>query len=89
MIRLNVELQIPVVVTNAKDHCDIYVPDFKITVHGCDFVDAMANTILKASSIYYYNLERNIAFSLDTTYTEAEKLCKGKNMFATFATLTR
>ena len=89
MIKLNCDLQIPVVVTTNKTRCDIYVPDFNITIHGKDFVEAMASTILKASSIYYYNLERNIAFDLNTTYAEAEALCKGRNTFATFATLTR
>ena len=89
MIRLNCDLQIPVVVTTGKDKCDIFVPDFDMTIHGRDFVEAMANTILKASSVYYYNLERNITFNLNTTYQEAEALCKGRNSFATFATLTR
>ena len=51
MIKLNCDLQIPVVVTKNKTRCDIYVPDFNMTVHGKYFVEAMASTILKASSI--------------------------------------
>lgn len=81
------DIQVPVVVTNDKHHCDIYVPDFGLTIHGIDFVDAFSNAILKVSAIYYYNLDRNLQFEMKYTYQDAENLCK-KNQFATYIGLT-
>ena len=83
-MKISSELQIPVIIDHDRMHCDVYIPDFDITVHGKDYVDAISNAILKASAIYYYNLERNLRFDLKTTYAMAEKMCKTKTSFATY-----
>lgn len=89
MLHIKQDLQIPVVVTQDKSGtCDIYVPDLEVTIHGKDYVDAVASAILKCSAIYYYNLERNLKFKFSTTYVQAEKMCKHKNSFATYIGLT-
>lgn len=89
MISVDPNLQIPIVVTTAKSgKCDIFIPDFQMTVHGFDYVDAQANAILKASAVYYYNMERNVAMELKETYMSAQKHCKKKNSFVTFMQLT-
>ena len=81
-------IQIPVVITHDANHCDIFIPDLSMTIHGQDYVDAISNATLKASAIYYYNLERNLRFELTTTYADAEKLCDAKGSFATYIALT-
>jgi len=87
--RIRKDFQIPVVITHTKHKCDIYVPDFEVTIHGDDYVDAISNAIMKISAIYYYNLERNLTINLTTTYADAEKLCNNKrNSFATYIALT-
>ena len=83
-MKINSDLQIPVVIYHDKERCDVYIPDFEITIHGRDYVDAISNAILKASAIYYYNLERNLRFELKTTYTMAERMCTKKGSFATY-----
>lgn len=83
-MRISSELQIPVIIDHDSKHCDIYIPDFEITIHGHDYVDAISNAIFKASAIYYYNLERNLKFELKTTYQMAEAMCKKKSSFATY-----
>lgn len=88
MISLRNDIHIPVLVTSMHDACDVYVPDLNITVHGKDYVDALANAMLKASAIYYYNKERNLSFPLETTYEQVEKMCKGRKQFATFIELS-
>ena len=89
MIRIDTNLQIPIVVTTDKSGaCDIFVPDFKMTIHGSDYVEAQAEAILKASAIYYYNLERNVKWELKETYDSATKHLKKKNSFVTFMGLT-
>lgn len=89
MFQFKKNIQVPVVVTTYKGgKCDIYIPDLNMTVHGIDYVDAQANAILKCSAIYYYNLERNVKFSFDTTYADAEKMCINDNQFATFVSIT-
>ena len=50
-LHVNSDLLIPVLVTKSKKHCDIYIPDLDITIHGSDYVDAISNAILKASAI--------------------------------------
>lgn len=87
MLKINSDLQIPVVVT-PKAGCNIYIPDFKMTVHGENYVEAFADAIFKASAIYYYNLERNLKFQLNTTYEAAEQMCTEKGSFVTFICLT-
>lgn len=89
MSELHVEnnLAIPVLITKKRNSCDIYIPDLAITVHGEDYVDAIANAILKASAIYYYNLDRNLQFKLTHTYADVEAMCRHKQ-FATFINLT-
>ena len=89
MLEINVDLTVPVLVTLEQDGCSIYVPDLNITAHGEDYIGAMANTIMASSAIYYYNLERNIKFEFKTTYAQVQDMCKGKNQFATFASLTK
>lgn len=83
------DIQVPVVITHDNKHCDIYVPDFDITVHGHDYVDAISNAIMKVSAIYYYNIERNVQFEFKTTYAMAENISKRiKGSFATYIALT-
>ena len=83
------DIQLPVVITHDSTHCDIYIPDLDITVHGRDYVDAISNAIMKASAIYYYNLERNVTFELKTTYNDVECICKKMHgSFATYIALT-
>lgn len=89
MITVDKNLQVPIVVTTAKSgKCDIFIPDFQITVHGFDYVDAQANAILKASAIYYYNMERNIQCELKETYASSQAYCTKRNSFVTFMQLT-
>ena len=33
--------------------------------------------------------ERNLKFEFKTTYAQVQDMCKGKNQFATFASLTK
>ena len=87
-LHVNSDLLIPVLVTKSKKHCDIYIPDLDITIHGSDYVDAISNAILKASAIYYYNLDRNLRFEFKYTYADVERLCKSRGQFATFINLT-
>ena len=87
-ITIKKDLQIPVVIQHTKTMCEVYIPDFSMTVHGTDYVDASADATMKASAVYYYNLERNLRLELKTTYTEAEAMCKAKGSFATFICLT-
>jgi hypothetical protein len=83
------DIQIPVIITHDKKHCDIYIPDMDITVHGHDYVDTLSNAIMKASAIYYYNLERDLKLVLNTTYAQAEKLCATrKGSFTSYIGLT-
>lgn len=77
------DIQIPVVIMHTKMYCDIYIPDMEITIHGRDYVDTISNAIMKASAIYYYNLERNIQIQFTTTYQQAESMCK-RGAFASY-----
>lgn len=90
VIRLDKNLQVPAIVTMSGDKCDIHVPDLKITVHGQDYVEAMANAMLNVSAIYYYNHDRNIPIQLTKTYAEVEReACNRRNgSFATYLSLT-
>lgn len=90
IIRLDKDLQLPAVVTFIGDKCDIDVPDLGITIHGQDYVEAMAKAILNVSAIYYYNHERNIKMSLTKTYAEVEKMACARHdgSFATYVGLT-
>ncbi len=81
------DVQLAVVVEHDSKHCDVYIPDLKITVHGDDYTDALANSMLKASAIYYYNLERNLKFDLKTSFKEASSMCKKSNQFVTYINL--
>lgn len=90
MIRIDENLQVVVVVvTQGKQGCSFYIPDFNVTVHGIDLLEAQANAITYASAIYYYNVERNVEFKLDATYESAHKHCKTKKSFVTFIPLTK
>lgn len=88
MIEMNKDLQIPVVITHTDKYCDVFVPDLNITVHGRDYVDAIANAIYNASAIYYYSLERDLQITLDTTYEEAMEKRKSKQDFVMYVCLT-
>lgn len=80
-------IQVPAVCKQLKDgSIDVYVPDFSLTTHGEDFIDALAKANLCCSAIYFYNLERNVKYPLTTKYDDAEKLCDNKS-FATFICL--
>lgn len=84
----NNELHVVCIITQTKQSCDVYVPDFKITAHGIDFVEALANAILSTSAIYFYNRDKNVTIKLKTSFEDAEKMCENKNQFATVLTLT-
>ncbi len=81
------DVQIPVVITHDSRKCDVYIPDLNMTVHGDDYVDAIANAILKASAVYFYNLERNVKFELNTTFGQASSMCRDSSQFATYIAL--
>lgn len=81
------DIQVPVVVTTPGNRCDIYVPDLEMTIHGSDYVEAFANATLKASAVYFYNLERNLKFDLKTKFTQASNLADKVNGFATYIKL--
>lgn len=82
------EIQIPIIIKPGKTQCDIYIPDLDMTVHGTDYVDAIANASMKASAVYFYNLERNIALEFKHTYASVEELAKkNKRWFATYIAL--
>ena len=81
-------IQIPVVITHDTNYCDIFIPDLHMTIHGIDYIDALANAHLHASAIYFYNIERNVKLDLKTTYADAERMCKRNGSFATFISLT-
>ncbi|MCM1218624.1 MAG: hypothetical protein NC548_29395 [Lachnospiraceae bacterium] len=89
MVKIDNDLQIPVVVSQAKSgKCDIYIPDMKITIHGEDFLEAWAEGVQKASAIYYYNVERNVKLVLKETYDSCHKYLGRGNCFVTFMPLT-
>ena len=87
-LHVNSDLIVPVLVTKRLKHCDIFIPDLDITIHGSDYVDAISNAILKASAIYYYNLDRNLKFEFSHSYADVERMCKSRGQFATFINLT-
>lgn len=78
------QVQVPVIITHKRKSCDIYIPDFEITVHGKDYVDTLASAIMTTSAVYYYNLERNLKMSLTTRFEDAEKLCTHASSFVSF-----
>lgn len=81
------EIQVPVVITTPGTRCDVFVPDLEVTIHGSDYVEAIANAILKASAIYFYNLERNLQFRFETSFAKASAIADKKDGFATFIKL--
>lgn len=82
------DLQVPVVISHNRNKCNVYIPDFNMTVHGIDYVDTLARAIASASAIYYYNSDRNLKMNLTTTFAQAEAMCKSDGSFATFICLT-
>lgn len=88
MIQTSKDIQIPVIVTPAKDTCTAFVPDLNVTIHGRDVVESLALCINYAGAIYFYNLERNSKLNLSTTYEAAEKLCKNRKSFVTYIGLS-
>lgn len=80
------DIQVPVIITRGRKGCDIYIPDFNMTVHGVDYVDTIAAAIMCCSAVYYYNLERNVHWQLNTQYAQAEALAR-KKKHGSFATL--
>lgn len=81
------DLRIPVIVKATGKNCDVFIPDLSMTIHGSDFVEAMANASLKASAIYFYNFEKNIEFKLSTEYDQAVSMCTEPNQFVTYICL--
>ena len=82
---LRKDIQIPVVIQRDNRHCDIYIPDLDMTVHGRDYVDTISKAIMTASAVYYYNLERNLQIKFKTPYAEVEKMClKHHGSFASY-----
>lgn len=79
--------QIPVIIRSVGKACDVVIPDFNITVHGKDFIEAFATAASTVAAIYYYNLDRNVEIQLNTTYAEVERKCSAKNEFPTFLPL--
>lgn len=80
-------IEIPVVVTQLKDGYSVFVPDLSMKVYGYDYIDAMSSAILKASAVYFYNLERDLHFDLKTKFAEAEQMCTDGHSYATFIAL--
>ena len=85
----NKDIQIPVIVNTVKNGFTVDVPDLNISVNGASLLEALGRAISYCSSIYYYNLDRNYMYKLNTTYEEASKLCKGKSSFVTFIALIK
>ncbi len=81
---------IPIVVIEHKHlGFEIYSPDFDMSVYGKDYITAIASATHKMSAIYFYNLERNYQFELNSTLEDAEKLVgRHTNMFSSYTTLT-
>ena len=48
------EIQIPVIIKRDNKSCDVYIPDLDMTIHGDDFVSAIANASMKASAVYFW-----------------------------------
>ena len=90
MVVWDSSVHVPVIVESSDNHCDIYIPDLEITIHGSDYISAIANAVLKCSAIYYYNLERNLPFNIKKSYAEVEELAlkRGKGCFATYMCLS-
>lgn len=92
MLRAREDIQIPVIVESRKDgRADIFIPDLSLTIHGSDFVDGLAKASLRGSAIYYYNKERNLPITLETTYEDAQRICDseyGRNAFVTYVCFT-
>lgn len=83
------EIQVPVIVKRLSSGCDVFIPDLQITIHGQDFVDAIANASMKASAVYFYNYERNTKLPFTKTYAEVDAMSRRhKNWFTTYIALT-
>lgn len=80
---------IPIVVIEHKHSgFEIYSPDFDMSVYGKDYITAIASATHKMSAIYFYNLERNYKFELNSTLEDAEKLVgRNTNRFSSYTTL--
>lgn len=88
MVSWNSETQVPVVVTPKVDRVSIYIPDLEMKVYGHDYIEAIANAVLKCTAVYLYSIEHNIPFELNMKYAEVESLCEEKGSFATFMCLS-
>lgn len=78
--------QIPVIVSPTDDACDVYLPDMRVTVHGDSYTDAMAQSSIVASAIYYYGLEHNVPVNFSTTKEMLDDMCSEQS-FSTFLEL--
>lgn len=89
-IRFDKNLQVPAIVTMTKVGCSVDVPDLNITIHGRDYLEALANAMLNVSAIYYYSHEHNLSMNLSKTYQEVEAMAFARNdgSFATYLGLT-
>ena len=88
-MKVNNEIQIPVIATPTKKACEVLIPDLNLKVEGRDLVEALALSISYVSAIYYYNIEHNCKFDLNTTYEQAESMCKSKHSFVTYIGLVK
>lgn len=82
------ESHVPVTVKLNKDtSCDIFIPDFHVTVHGHDYIDAMANAACLVNAVVYFNEEHNITTPLDTSYDDVQRLCENDDRFPSYIRL--
>ena len=82
------EAHVPIAVKLKKDTtCDIYIPDFHVTVHGQDYIAAMANAACLVNAVCYFNEEHNITTPLNTTYEEMQEMCANDDRFPSYIRL--
>ena len=81
------ETHVPVVVTPQRDgSVDLYIPDMEVTIHGKNYVDVYAKTVMVMTSYSYFCVERNIDFSFKADYSEVEAALTKKRRNKSFAT---
>ena len=90
MVTWDKETRVPVIIQTGKGSVDITIPDLEMTVHGTDYLSAIALAVLRSSAVYYYNLEHNLPTTLNHSYAEVERMAlkKGKGAFATLLRLS-
>lgn len=89
MVKWDSNLRVPAIIEADAKHCDIYIPDLEITIHGRDYISAVANAVTKCTAIYYYFVEHNLPFNLTKKYADVEMMAleRGNGCFATYMQL--